>query len=117
MQLQGVLVSIREISTFAAWLNYLTALDMCQEVRRQTEYFNEPGRFVTFLGCEWSAFTEDGGDRNVVYRNDEPRLRRSGRFFTEEDPDPEPDLVRAPEFHHALRNEEVLINMLSLIHI
>lgn len=86
-------------------------LDMWQEVRRQTEAFNEPGHFVTFLGCEWSAFTEDGGDRNVVYRNDEPRLRRSGRFFTEEDPDPEPDLVRAPEFHHALRNEEVLINM------
>jgi hypothetical protein len=86
-------------------------LDMWEQVRRETEVFNEPGRFVTFLGCEWSAFTEDGGDRNVVYRHDEPRLRRSGRFFTEKNPDPEPDLVTAPEFHRALRNEEVLINM------
>ena len=67
--------------------------------------------FAAFLGCEWSPPTEDGGDRNVIYRHDEPRLRRSGRFFTETEPDPEPDLPTAPEFLAAMRTEPVLINM------
>ena len=86
-------------------------LDMWEEVRRQTEVYDEPGRFIAFLGCEWSAMTEDGGDRNVIYRHDEPRLRRSGRFFTEKAPDPEPDLITAPQFHQVMRDQEVLINL------
>src|SRR5207244_8943692 len=34
------------------------------EIRRQTRAFHEPGRFVTFLGVEWSAVTAAGGDHN-----------------------------------------------------
>ena len=79
--------------------------------RTETEAFHEPGRFVTFLGCEWSPPTADGGDRNVFYRHDEPRLRRSGRFFQEDNPDPEPDLTTAEPFLEAMRHEPVLINM------
>ena len=79
--------------------------------RRESAAANEEGRFVAFLGCEWSAYTPDGGDRNVMYRRDEPRLRRSGRFFTEDVPDQEPDLETATEFLAVMRNEEVFINM------
>jgi hypothetical protein len=81
------------------------------QVRRTTATFDEAGRFVAFLGCEWSPLTAQGGDRNVVYRHDEKRLRRSGRFFSEDIPDPEPDLPTAADFLPAMRDEEVLINM------
>ncbi|MCA9068780.1 MAG: DUF3604 domain-containing protein, partial [Planctomycetaceae bacterium] len=77
--------------------HYVTSEDWIYS-RAVTESFYEPGRYVPFLGCEWSPPTRDGGDRNVFYRNDEPRLRRSARFFEEESPDPEPDLPTAPEF-------------------
>jgi len=90
--------------------HYLSLADW-QHVREVTPRFDAPGRFVAFLGCEWSPLTEAGGDRNVIYRRDEPRLRRSGRFFTETDPDPEPDLTTAPEFLAVMRKEPVLINM------
>ena len=80
-------------------------------VRRVSRDFDAPGHFACFLGCEWSPPTEDGGDRNVIYRGDETRLRRSGRFFREEEPDPEPDLPRAPEFLAAMRGEEVVLNL------
>ena len=90
--------------------HYVT-LEGWRHLRREAERFYEPGAFVTFLGCEWSAETPDGGDRNVYYRHDEPRLRRSGRFFQETDPDPEPDLATAVDFHRAFRNEAVLVNM------
>ena len=82
-----------------------------ERTRRETAAADEEGRFVAFLGCEWSADTPEGGDRNVIYRRDEPRLRRSGRFFTEDEPDPEPDLEAAPEFLEAMKDEDVLINM------
>jgi hypothetical protein len=90
--------------------HYVTCADW-QHTRQTTEEFYEPGRYVPFLGCEWSPPTRDGGDRNVAYLHDEPRLRRSGRFFVETNPDPEPDLPRAPEFLAALKDQEVLINM------
>ena len=103
-------VSALQFTTHQGNDHHIT-LPMWEEVRRTTEAYNEPGRFVTFLGCEWSALTEEGGDRNIVYRGDEPRLRRSGRFFTEGEPDPEPDLTTAPQIHRALRDETVLINL------
>ena len=87
------------------------SLDLWEQTRRESAAANEEGSFIAFLGCEWSAYTPDGGDRNVVYRRDEPRLRRSGRFFTEDVPDPEPDLETATEFLAVMRDEEVFINM------
>jgi hypothetical protein len=82
-----------------------------EHLRREAEAHDEPGAFVTFLGCEWSPETPEGGDRNVFYRHDEPRLRRSGRYFTEADPDPEPDVPTAPEFHRAFADLDVLVNI------
>jgi len=85
--------------------------DMWRTVRRDSAAANEEGAFVAYLGCEWSADTPLGGDRNVVYLGDEPRLRRSGRFFTEDVPEPEPDLVTATELLEAVKDEEVLVNL------
>jgi hypothetical protein len=86
-------------------------LPVWNHVRKISHAFNDPGRFTCYLGCEWSPYTVDGGDRNVIYRDDEPRLRRSDRFYTEAVPDSEPDLKRAPEFLAAMRDEEVLLNL------
>ncbi|MDP6039218.1 MAG: hypothetical protein QGG64_11765, partial [Candidatus Latescibacteria bacterium] len=80
-------------------------------VRAVTPEHNVEGEFLAFLGCEWSPYTEDGGDRNVIYAKDESRMRRSDRFFEEETPDPEPDLRRAPEFLEVFRKEDVLLNL------
>lgn len=80
-------------------------------VREVTPRYDEPGRFLAYLGCEWSPYVEDGGDRNVMYLTDERRMRRSDRFFEEHDPDPVDDLNRAPEFLDALRHEDVFLNL------
>ena len=85
--------------------------DMWQALREQSAAAHDEGAFVAYLGCEWSAMTPPGGDRNVVYFDDEPRLCRSGRFFTEDVDDPEPDLTTAPEFLEAMKDEKVLINI------
>ncbi len=90
--------------------HYVTLSDWAH-VRKITDEFYEPGVYVPILGCEWSPFTKDGGDRNVIYGYDEPILRRSDRFFREDVPDPEPDVPRAPEFHDAFRDLDVLVNI------
>jgi hypothetical protein len=90
--------------------HYVTA-DEWVETRRTTDEFYEPGRYVPLLGCEWSALTKDGGDRNVFYLRDEPQLFRSDRFFVESQGDPTPDLRTAPELHQAFRDRDVLVNI------
>jgi hypothetical protein len=90
--------------------HYVTST-VWDELRRAADANDEPGSFVTFLGCEWSPETAAGGDRNVVYRRDAPMLVRSGRYFRERTPDPVPDAPTAPEFHSAFREREVLVNV------
>ena len=90
--------------------HYITR-EIWQHVREVSHGCDAPGDFVCYLGCEWSPLTADGGDRNIIYRGDEERVRRSDHFFTASDPDPELDLKRAPEFLAAMRDEEVLLNL------
>jgi len=42
--------------------------DMWREIRNQTRRFHEPGRFVTFLGYEWTNWVH--GHRHVLYPGD-----------------------------------------------
>ena len=90
--------------------HYVT-LDDWQHTRDVTNQFAGAEGFVPILGCEWSALTKDGGDRNVFYFDDEPEMRRSDRFFREDNPDPTPDARTAPEFHEAFRDLNVLVNI------
>ena len=47
------------------------------EVVRECKSFNEPGRFVTLLGYEWSGTRSGGGDYNIYYAGDAGTIHRS----------------------------------------
>jgi len=49
-----------------------------EEIRRQAKRFHEPGRFVTFLGFEWTNWVH--GHRHVIYPGDD------GKVFSSIDP-------------------------------
>ena len=53
--------------------------------------FNDPGRFVTFLGYEWSGNTPAGGDRNVHFLGDEGDLHRSSHALIDDLSDSDSD--------------------------
>lgn len=44
-------------------------------LRAAVRKFNEPGRFVAFLGYEWTVNAEDGGHHNVIYRSADMGVR------------------------------------------
>lgn len=54
--------------------------ELWQEVCRETKAFNEPEKFVTFLGYEWSGLTPAGGDHNVLYLKDDQPIHRSSHW-------------------------------------
>ncbi len=48
-----------------------------ETINATTRDFNEPGRFVTFPGYEWSGNTPLGGDRNIYFSREGGRIFRS----------------------------------------
>lgn len=48
-----------------------------EQIKRETKSANEPGKFVTFLGYEWSGAEAAGGDHNIYYNSDEGALVRN----------------------------------------
>ncbi|SKC79026.1 DUF3604 domain-containing protein [Maledivibacter halophilus] len=42
-----------------------------EKVKQKTKEYYEPGRFVTFLGYEWSGNFPGGGDHNVYFMGDD----------------------------------------------
>jgi len=51
-----------------------------EEVCEETKRFHEPGRFITFLGYEWSGLTPGGGDHNIYYLKDDQPIHRSAHW-------------------------------------
>jgi hypothetical protein len=62
-----------------------------EEVLRETKRFNEPGRFVTLLGYEWSGLRSGGGDHNIYYSGDEDQIHRSSHASIEDYSDQDTD--------------------------
>ena len=56
---------------------FTTTDAMWEDTIATTERFNEPGRYVTFLGYEWSGRSNVGGDHNVYTVNTKMPLIRS----------------------------------------
>lgn len=79
------------------------------DIRRQTRAFHERGRFVTFLGVEWSAITAAGGDHNVIYPGDDGELHRSSHWQVDERADAGNDAYPIAELYRAFAGQDVIL--------
>ena len=69
--------------------------------------FNEPGRFVTLPGYEWSGNTFLGGDRNVFYMTEDRPIYRSSHALINDHSDVDTDCGTAAElFEKLIENNE-----------
>jgi hypothetical protein len=64
--------------------------------------WDEPGRFVTIPGYEWSGNTALGGDRNVFYRHETGTIHRSSHALVADRADIATDCWDARELFNAL---------------
>jgi len=72
-----------------------------EQIKRATRLFNEPHRFVTFLGYEWSGNTSGGGDHNVIFLRDEEDICRSSHANVEGPSDHSKDCYPVTELFEA----------------
>lgn len=75
--------------------------DFWGELDRLCATFEEPGRFVTLPGYEWSGNTGLGGDRNVFFANEGRQIRRSSHALVEDCSDIATDSNSAGELFEA----------------
>ena len=79
------------------------------EIRKQANTQYDPGRFVTFVGYEWSANTPLGGDHNVYYPGDDGPLHRSSHVLIPDKSDISTDCTHVTELYNTLRGQDVLL--------
>ena len=76
-------------------------------IRETVRSFDEPGRFVTFLGYEWSGLTAGGGDRNVYFRGGDGPLHRASRcLIAPATQDEDPECYPVEELYRRLRGRD-----------
>lgn len=83
--------------------------DVWAEIRKQTAAYNEPGRFVTFLGYEWSGNTPLGGDHNVYLAGDDGPLHRSSHVLIPDKSDLDTDCMHITDLYAALKGHGALL--------
>jgi hypothetical protein len=71
---------------FAAWQgnDFQVTRELWNRVTKKVKEYHEPGKFVTFLGYEWSGLTPAGGDHNVYFLGDEGELHRSNHWLIDD---------------------------------
>ena len=60
--------------------DFILSDDDLEKVRQAAQKHNQPGRFAAFFGWEWSGPTGTGGDRNVLFLDDEGPIFRSSHW-------------------------------------
>ncbi|MFX0085675.1 MAG: DUF3604 domain-containing protein [Candidatus Hodarchaeota archaeon] len=58
--------------------------DHYKDTQRAVKEFHKPGKFITFLGYEWSGNTCGGGDHNVYFLKDNQNIHRSSHSQVED---------------------------------
>lgn len=75
----------------------------------QTAEWNEPGRFTTLPGYEWSGNTAIGGDHNVFFRNEGRAIRRCSHALLEDRTELQSDANTLTDLFAALQDEDCVI--------
>lgn len=122
------------INTADAWFQFgreLSFLDACAHqancfqinrafwvaLDRVSAAWDEPGRYVTLPGYEWSGNTAVGGDRNVWYRRQGRPIRRASHALLTDHSDAHTDATTARALFEALSAEEAPGDVVVAAHV
>ncbi|MFC1491205.1 DUF3604 domain-containing protein [Nitrospinota bacterium] len=101
---------------FAAWQgnDFRVRREDWEEVKRECRAFNEPGRFVTLLGYEWSGTRSGGGDYNIYFSGDDAEIHRSSHAGVDDLSDVDTDRFPISELWETFRGRD---DVMSIAHV
>jgi hypothetical protein len=101
---------------FIGWQgnDFQITASLWDEVKEHVQRFHEPGRFVPFLGYEWSGLSPAGGDYNIHFLNDAGTLHRSSHWQVEDDSDLATDRYPISELWREFADRD---DVLSIAHV
>ncbi len=119
----GETIGTGSIPRYFEFARYVAGLDICahcandfqvtrevwQELRQTVRRCYDPGRFVAFLGYEWSGNTSAGGDHNVYFPGDSGPLHRSSHAQISDQGDVEQDRYPISQLYAALRGTNTMV--------
>lgn len=79
------------------------------EAREALNAWHQPGRFVPFVGYEWSGNTPAGGDRNVHFLGDTGPLHRSSHWHLADTSDAADDRYPLPALYTEFEGRDDVI--------
>lgn len=120
----GQLVDVEKIADYYRYAHEISGLQFSSYQRNDHEMtddqwetqktiekqFYRPGEFIALPGYEWSADTNLGGDRNVLFpRHGLPLLRSSSSAVPGADPDPARELPNQEALYRHYRYSDVVL--------
>lgn len=93
---------------FGAWQgnDFQVTRELWNDVTKIVRKFNDPGRFITFLGYEWSGLTPAGGDHNIYFIGDDGPLHRSNLWLIEDKTEEETNRYPISKLWETLRGRK-----------
>jgi hypothetical protein len=78
---------------FTSWQgnDFQITKPLWEHVKKLIKEYHEPGRFITFLGYEWSGLTPGGGDHNIYFLGDDSQIHRSDHWLIPDKVDEDTD--------------------------
>jgi len=112
--------SARDFHAFARDLAFLDATahqgndfqittEFWQHLNDLTREFNQDHRFIAFPGYEWSGNTGLGGDRNVLYLEEDQPIHRSSHALVDDLSDIDSDASSARDLFSRLQDRDCVV--------
>jgi hypothetical protein len=109
---------VRDVAAldFSGWQgnDFQVTVELWEHVKDQIKKYHDPGRFITFLGYEWSGLTPAGGDHNIYYLGDDEPIHRSDQWLIEDQVDPETDRYPISELWETFKGRK---DVLAIPHV
>ncbi|MFH1178983.1 MAG: DUF3604 domain-containing protein [Candidatus Bathyarchaeota archaeon] len=109
---------VRDVAAldFTAWQgnDFQVTIPLWEHVKKLIKEYHEPGKFITFLGYEWSGLTPAGGDHNIYYLGDDEQIYRSDHWLIEDKSDEDTDRYPISELWKTFRGRK---DILAIPHI
>ena len=101
---------VRDVAAldFTGWQgnDFQITKPLWEHIKKLINEYNDPGKFITFLGYEWSGLTPGGGDHNIYFLGDDEQIHRSDHWLIEDKSDEDTDRYPISELWDTFRGRK-----------